>query len=183
MIKMRTGWMPKTLLALFLATAVFASLAFAQGMMRGQDRPRQGMQGMMNWKDELKLTPDQEKKLEEFRKARVKEQESFMDEMTKLRREMRDLMDNPKANQSKLEGLIDKMSKVRAEREKAALKNRLEWEKIFTAEQLEKIRSFRGGMMLGPMGRMGMRMAPGRFHMGRFGMFGRRGCPGGFCIR
>jgi hypothetical protein len=75
------------------------------------------------------------------------------------------------------------MSKVRAEREKAALKNRLEWEKIFTAEQLEKIKSLRRGMMFGPMGRLGMRMAPGRFRMGRFAMHSRYRVPGGFFIR
>lgn|GEM_PF-1192648 len=97
----------------------------------------------------LDLTPEQEKKLEEFRQARIKENDAFRDEMIKIRRERRDLAPKLAENQGKINDLIDKMSRLRAERQKAALKNRLELEKIFTPEQLDKMRNFR-------------RLAPGR---------------------
>lgn len=104
---------------------------------------------MAGWsvKESLGLTPEQEKALESFRKARQEEAQAFRDEMMKLGRELDELAKDPKANESKINALIDKRAKLRAEREKAAFKNRLAWEKIFTPEQLEKMKTFRGRLM------------------------------------
>jgi Spy/CpxP family protein refolding chaperone len=124
-------------------------------------------------RESLGLTSEQEKALEEFRKVRRDESRAFRDEMQKMRGEMRELAKDPQANEAKIDGLIDKTTQLRAERAKAAFKHRVEAEKIFTPEQLEKMRAFRGRLMERPgmagsgrmgFGRMGFR-GPG---MGRF---------------
>lgn len=91
----------------------------------------------------LDLTPEQEKQLAEFRRARSEERRAFREEMVKVRSEMRGLMADPEANKAKLEGLIDRAARLRAEREKAALGHRSERDRIFTPEQRDKLRAFR----------------------------------------
>jgi hypothetical protein len=91
--------------------------------------------------------------------------------MSKLREEMRGLAKDPQANQAKLDALIDRTAKLRAEREKAGFRDRITRDKIFTPDQLEKMKAFRqrlasrpGMARRGPMGfgRLGVR-GPGRF--------------------
>ncbi|MDD8026700.1 MAG: Spy/CpxP family protein refolding chaperone [Acidobacteriota bacterium] len=113
----------------------------------------------------LNLTPEQKAKLEEFRKARQAEMQAFAERMGKLRQEMQALRQDGKADLTKMNGLIDEMYKLQAERAKAGFKNAQEREKIFTPEQLEKMKTFRRGA-----GRMGM--GPGMRPMGMFPAFG-----------
>ena len=102
----------------------------------------------------LGLTPEQEKALVEFRQARREESRAFRDEMAKVRGEMRELAKDPEANQAKLDALIDKTAKLRAERIKAAFRTRAERDKIFTPEQLAKMKTLRSRME-GRLGRTG----------------------------
>jgi Spy/CpxP family protein refolding chaperone len=156
----------------FLAALAFPLLASAQ---ETQDKPAAkqakpaapGERMRMLGREILDLTPEQEKKLEEFRLERQNEAKAFREQMQKLRTEYRELMKDSQANEAKLGGLIDQMSKMQAERMKAGLKNRGAWEKIFTPEQLEKVKEYRGAFM--NRGRMGM-MGQGR--LGRIGMRG-----------
>ena len=95
---------------------------------------------------------------------------------------MQALRKDDKADPNKVNGLIDQMFKLQADRAKAQYKNRKDVEKIFTPEQLQKIKTgrerfmggFMGGFMPGPMGgpggmgmRMGMGMGMGRGMMMR----------------
>ena len=159
----------------FLAALAFPLLANAQG---AQDKPAEkkaapaapGERMRMLGRDILGLTPEQEKKLEEFRLARQEEAKAFREQTQKLRTEYQELAKDPKANEAKLDGLIDQMSKLQAERMKAGIKNGIAREKIFTPEQLEKMKQYRGAFRgRGPLGRMGMM---GRGRMGRLGMRG-----------
>jgi hypothetical protein len=95
-------------------------------------------------RDLFNITPEQEKQIQELRDARMKDLKSFRDQMVKMRGEMRDLMKDSKANAAKIDGLIDGMSKLRADREKTAVRTLGEWEKIFTPEQLAKMKKYRG---------------------------------------
>lgn len=153
------------LTAVFLA-ALLALPAAAQAP-RGQrdDRPLPGPR--MAARDILDLTPEQEKKLEAFREARIEESRAFRDQMMKMRGELGELMKDPKANEAKIDGAIDRMSKMRADRLKASVKSRAEWRAIFTPEQLEKMNSYRGAFR----GRPGM-MGRGRMAMGPMGLRG-----------
>lgn len=123
------------------------------------------------WEDYLDLTPDQKAKLEEFRKARQGEREAFLDQMGKLRADLRELRKDPQANEKKIDALIDEMFKLRAGRLKSSFKHLAEVKKIFTPEQQEKLarlrarmdrfRDRRPGAFFGRGGgRLGMRQLP-----------------------
>lgn len=129
------------LLSFVLMITFIYSLASAQAV----NRPKAGHPG---WgpqvlKDALQLTPEQEKKLEEFRQARQQEAKVHREKMDQLRTELRKLMVDPKADEQKINSLIDQMARGRADRMKASYKNRKEWEKIFTPEQLKKLEEYR----------------------------------------
>jgi Spy/CpxP family protein refolding chaperone len=158
----------------FVAVLIFPALAAAQEA-KAAPPARSERPARMLAREALDITPEQEKALADFRKARVDEARAFRDEMSKLRAERHELAKDPQANQAKLDALIDRTAKLRAGREKADFRNRIAREKIFTPDQLEKMRTFRqrlanrpGMGRRGPMafGRMGVRgrgqfMAPG----------------------
>jgi Spy/CpxP family protein refolding chaperone len=177
--------MKKILAVLAMAGMFMISVgAFAQQPPTPPQKPEKPVPGapqerMKNWLD---LTPEQETKLKDFQKARQEEQKAFRDQMGKLQGELTPLLKDAKADQNKVNGLIDQMFKLRADQFKKSLKNGNDREKIFTPEQLEKMKNARGGMNrmmmlrgrgMGPMGPMGQGrfMRPG---MGPFG-FGRQG--------
>jgi Spy/CpxP family protein refolding chaperone len=163
----------------------------AQDKPQAQERPR--LREMA--KDLFNITPEQEKQIQEFRDARMKDLKAFRDQMVKMRGEMRDLMKDSKANAAKIDGLIDGMSKLRADREKTAVRTLGEWEKIFTPEQLAKMKKYRrafagrpgfwGGVGHGFAGpRLGGFMGPRGMGMGARGAWGwRMGRPGRFWNR
>lgn len=142
----------------------------AQDKPQTQERTRMGPMG----RDRLNITPEQQKQLQAFREARLKDRRAFRDQMMKLHEDMRGLMKDPNANAAKIDGLIDSMAKLRADGEKTAFRARGEWEKIFTPEQLAKMKTYRGAFAGRPGfgGRVGPGFArpwPGRF-MGARGM-------------
>ncbi|MDI6697638.1 MAG: Spy/CpxP family protein refolding chaperone [Candidatus Saccharicenans sp.] len=159
---MKNKTLPVLMMIIFVGMLLAASLnaqpAFGRRMM-GQGAGA----GHQLLKDALQLTPEQEKKLEEFRKARLEEARAHQEKMAKLRQEFRKLVEDPGANEKKVNSLIDEMSKLRAERMKAMFKNRKEWEKILTPEQLKKLEEYRKDfrlrrdLFMGPGGRMGVR--------------------------
>ncbi len=175
--------------AAFSAALVFPLMGAAQAAQEKQAEkpakpaPPQDRLRMLG-RDLFDITPEQEKKLQEYRQARQEEAKAFREQMQKLRTEYRELLKDAKANEAKLGGLIDQMSKLQAERMKAGLKNRGAWEKIFTPEQLDKMKKYRGafmnrgrrGMMgRGPLGRPGLNRFRGPGLMGqRMGPLGPR---------
>lgn len=154
-------------LAMFLTLALIPATAEAQPARRG------GMAWMAA--DPLNLTPEQEKKIEDLRKARMDKMTAFQDEMLKLQLEMNTLMRDPKADTKKIEGLIDRMSALRAEHQKEALRHRRSVESVLTPEQLEKLQTFRGRFA-------GRGLMPGRGGFGMGLMPGMRGMGGGYCL-
>lgn len=134
--------------------------------------PRAGRPGAFSQvlKDALQLTLEQEKKLEEFRQARLAEAKAHREKMVPMRDELRKLMADPRADEQKVNNLIDQMAKLRADRMKALYQSKKAWEKIFTPEQLKKLQEYRQDFKLKPearQGRMGRRggmmMRPGLF--------------------
>jgi len=121
-------------------------------------------------KDALQITPEQEAKLEAHRKAVAEQHKAFGEQMKKVREEMQALRkDGAKPDLNKTNELIDRTFKIRADQAKAMAKNRAEREKIFTPEQLEKMKPGRGlmGRNAGPGMGLRQEMAP---RMGRPGM-------------
>lgn len=94
----------------------------------------------------LELTPDQQARFDEVRKARRDEAKAFREEMGKLRPQLREAMKDPKADQNKIDGLIDQLSQVRAAHFKSLVRTHKDLEKALTPEQLEKYREVRSRM-------------------------------------
>ncbi len=94
----------------------------------------------------LELTPDQQARFDEVRKARQDEAKAFREEMGKLRPQLREAMKDPKADQNKIDGLIDQLSQVRAAHFKSLVRTHKDLEKALTPEQLEKYREVRSRM-------------------------------------
>lgn len=187
MIKSRKNRM-LTALAAACLVAVLLWPGPVSGQQASQDKPQPQERSRLRdmAKDLFSITPEQEKKIQEFREARMKDHQAFRDQMAKVREEMRTLMKDPKANEAKIDGLIDRMARLGADRAKAAFRDRGQWEKIFTPEQLEKMKrhrwDFAGWLGFGRpamgrfMGRGGMWMSPPGWgeRMGRPGRFWRR---------
>ena len=154
--------------------AMFMTLAFVPATAEAQ--PARWAGRAMMPADPLNLTPEQEEKIEDLRKARMDKMTAFQGEMMKLRLEMNTLMRDPKADANKIEGLIDRMSALRAEHQKEAFRHRQSVESMLTPEQLEKLQNIRGrfagrGLMPG-RGGSGMGLMPGMRGM-RDGYHGR----------
>jgi Spy/CpxP family protein refolding chaperone len=149
--------------AAFLGALLIPALASAQAPARPAAPARPEMRrGPLA---DLGLTADQVKALEAFRKTQAEARRAFRDEIVKLRDEMRQLRQDPQANQAKIDALIDKQAGLMASREKSALRARVERDKIFTPEQLEKLKAMRSRLA----GRgMGGRAWMGRGRGGRF---------------
>lgn len=133
-----------------LGIIAFGLVSFAQDKPASSQKPGQQAQvpggpgeRLKTW---LNLTPDQETKLKEFQKARQDEMTSFRDQMKKMRDELGPLMKDSKAEANKINGLIDQITKLQAERMKKGVQNGRNFEKIFTPEQLEKLKNVRGGL-------------------------------------
>jgi Spy/CpxP family protein refolding chaperone len=133
---------------------------------------------------DLNLTPEQEAKLKEFQQVRQKDGQAFTEQIKKVRTEMQALRQDDKADPAKFNALVDQMFKLQSDRAKAQFKGRLDMQKIFTPEQLKKMKDARAPLMEGgPRGQfmgghrgMGMRMGMGmgmRGGMGRGMMMGR----------
>jgi len=175
---------------LFLSAGGFAQQPTAKQEKPAAPAPAQ-RGPLANLKDFLQLTPEQEAKLQEMRKARQEAQKAFRDQMQKLRGELAPLLRDPKADQNKINGLVDQIAKLQAERTKKALADRNPLQKVLHPDQLEKLKNApprmgrmgRGGMMGGMPGMGPGRMMPGpgmRGGMGFGPMGGRRmmGQPG-----
>jgi len=133
-----------TLALFFLSLTVYPSLV--QG--KTSDSPEENVVDYAPVSnDVLGLTPEQKAKLEEFRKARREEQKAHFDKIRKLRQELRELMEDPEANEKDILNLYEQMSGLRAERFKNSLRERHEFRKILTPEQLEKLDKFKSRMV------------------------------------
>jgi len=145
------------------AAIVFTALCYAQDQPQPVPQKQRGDAAGGKWKDALDLTPDQEAKLQAFREARQRESEEFRAKMRKLQTEFREVRNDPKADRKKIDGLIDEMAKLRADRMKGSFRNQDERKKIFTPEQLEKMKDF-GERLRDALPRM-RRTGAGRFNV------------------
>jgi len=162
-MKKTSSVLARSMAAAFLAAVLLPALTAAQETPQPA-RPGRAQIERPRPLADLGLTPEQMKALEEFRKARREEGQAFREEMAKLRGELRELAKDPEANQAKIDALIDKTAGLSAQRRKAAFRARAERDKIFTPEQLEKLKALRS--RFAGRGRLADRAA---FRTGRLG--------------
>jgi Spy/CpxP family protein refolding chaperone len=137
------------ILARYGAPALLAA-ALVASLLAAQEPPQPGRARL---RAELGLTPEQVQALGLFRQSRREDRRAFRGEMGKLREEMRGFRRDPKADPARMDALIDRSAKLRAARQKQAFRARAERDKIFTPDQLEKIRAFRSGYRAGSLRR------------------------------
>jgi Spy/CpxP family protein refolding chaperone len=131
-----------------VAALIVPVLAAAQEAKPGAP-PRPERPARLTAREALGLTPEQEKSLAEFRKARAEERRVFREGMSRIREEMRGFAGDTDADRAKIDGLIDKAARLRAEHAKAAFRSRAERNRIFSPEQREKLKAFREGFARG----------------------------------
>lgn len=164
-----------TTIIAMLAVAAFGLSSFAQEKPAPPAKPgKPAVQApLARLKNALNITPEQEAKIKEFAKARAEAGKAFAEQMKKVRQEMQALRQDGAADPAKLNPLIDQSFKLRAEQAKTGLKNAEAWKKIFTQEQLDKMKNIRS--MQGRMGPMNRGMGRGQMMRGRGQMMRGRG--------
>jgi hypothetical protein len=149
-----------------LAVAAFGLSLFAQEKPAPPAKPGQPdvQAPLARVKDALNITPEQEIKIKEFNKNRAEAGKAFAEQMKKVRQDMQALRKDGQADPAKLNDLIDQSFKLRADQAKAGFKNAEVWKKIFTQEQLDKMKNVRSRQ--GRMGLMGGGMSQGQMMRG-----------------
>ncbi len=139
------------LVGAFIAFGTYAAAQEQEAQPKVQKKIIVHGQGL---KEELNLTKEQETKLQALKQAGQAERKAFSEQMQKLRQEMQTLRKDGKIDTAKMNPLIDKMYKLRADQAKSKLQRKQEWRKVFTAEQLEKLKNrpmmVRGFRSMGP---------------------------------
>ncbi|MBN2199938.1 MAG: Spy/CpxP family protein refolding chaperone [Candidatus Aminicenantes bacterium] len=136
--------MKKTVIVSFV-TLGFLALLLAP--LAAQEEPGRPMRpqlaagaGFQQWLD---LTPEQEAKLKEMRAARMKESREHVEKMRKMREDLRSAAADPKADPKKIDALVDEMHRRMADQMKSRIEFRKDMEKVFTPEQIEKLKNAR----------------------------------------
>lgn len=131
--------MKKRIVLATVILGLFLFMAFGLSAQEKQQAPEPKASTGRLTRNPLDLTADQQAKLEATRKAYQAQSQAFQDEMKKLRDEFRSLRDDPKADPKKVDALVDRMAKIRADRMKASIRHRRDFESILTAEQRDKM--------------------------------------------
>ncbi len=119
---------------------------------------------MLLWKEQLALTPDQERSLTGLRANYEKEAITRSAEIRVAELELEGLLDQEKVDLTKVESQTKKVALLRADRRLARIKTIEAGKAVLTSDQQEKFRrlareSWTGGMGMGMMG-PGMRPMP-----------------------
>ena len=162
-----------TLILFFLSFTIFPPNA--QGQEAKKPEKKVFRDHLSDWGDFLGLTPEQKSKLEEFRKKRQEDRKESMENMRAVRKELRELMQDPEANEKKILGIHDQLAKLRSNRFEKFVQHRKEIKKILTSEQWEKLEKYKK-RMAGRRGRFTRRRGFFRcgFQQQRFHRFWRR---------
>ena len=114
---------------------------------------------MLLWKEQLTLTPDQERSLSELRSNYEKEAITRTSEIEVAELELKGLLEQEKVDLTKVEAQTRKIALLRADRRVARIKTIEAGKAVLTPDQQEKFNRLAHGSWMGGMG-MGM-MGPG----------------------
>lgn len=119
---------------------------------------------MLLWKEQLGLTPDQERSLRELRSNYEKEAITRTSEIEVAELELKGLLEQAKLDLTRVETQTRKIALLRADRRLSRIKTIEAGKAVLTSDQQEKFKrlahdSWMGGMGMGMMG-PGMRPAP-----------------------
>ncbi len=106
--------------------------------------------GPGRWASELNLSKEQQDKLTELRKRHWEEVKPLRDEMYQLRQEMRQLFTDPATNAATILEKQKQINALQQRMQEKMVQFRLEQRKVFTPEQLNKMKDMPQGF--GPRG-------------------------------
>jgi Spy/CpxP family protein refolding chaperone len=144
----------KYLLLFLILLAMAPPGASAQGppWRKGwEDRGGRGMMGpmhgpMMDWANQLNLTPDQSAKLQELREAYLRDTLVWRNELIVKRFDLRDLLRNPQSDPQLILGKQREISDLEAKIQERGLLLYIEMRKVLTPEQIKLLPPHWGGM-------------------------------------
>ena len=96
--------------------------------------------GHARWASYLNLSKEQQDKLSALRKRQWEELKPLADQMSQKRQEMRSLYTNPAANDATIIAKEKELNVLQQQMQDKAVQFRLEQRKIFTPEQLTKLK-------------------------------------------
>ena len=152
---------------------VLATTVFAQPMRKNMQRPARmlGERPRQQQFEQLNLTDEQEKTMEDMRIKHQKELIPLQSQVKSKRLDFKQEMNADNPNQAKLESLVEDMGNIRTEIQKKRVAHRLAMRNILTKEQREIMDNNRRGFR----GKRGMRGQRGCMNWdgpGREGFFG-----------
>lgn len=104
-----------------------------------------GGKGFARMAQELNLSKDQLDKLAELRKRHWNDVQPLRDEMLKKRQEVRELFTNPASTDAAILAKQKELNALQQTMRDKAIQFRLEQRKVFTPDQLEKMKDFQYG--------------------------------------
>jgi len=111
--------------------------------------------GAGRWAAELNLTKEQQDKLVELKKRQREETRPLRDEMYQKRQEMRQLFTNPATDDATILEKQKQMNALQQQMQGKMVQFRLEQRKVFTPEQLDKMKDLPQGFGRGACGGRG----------------------------
>jgi Spy/CpxP family protein refolding chaperone len=118
-----------------------------------QKGPGPGFQGAHGrWASDLNLTKEQKETLSALRKRQWEELKPLRGQMYEKRQEMRGLYTNPAADDAAIVAKQNELNQLRQQMQDRAVQFRLEQRKIFTPEQLTKMKEMPWGRGRGACG-------------------------------
>jgi Spy/CpxP family protein refolding chaperone len=115
---------------------------------------------MLQWKDQLGLTADQERSLRELRANYEKEAVTRTSEIDVAELELKWMLEQDKADLTKVEAQVRKIALLRADRRTARIKTIEAGKAVLTPEQAEKFKRLAHEPWKGGTGMMGPWMRP-----------------------
>ncbi len=111
--------------------------------------------GHGRWASYLNLSKEQQDQLSALRKRQWEELKPLRDQMYQKRQEMKDLYTNPSANDATIIAKQKELNLLQQQMQDKAVQFRLEQRRIFTPEQLEKLKAMPYGHGRGACGGWG----------------------------
>jgi len=148
---------------ILLFFAGFSQMAMAQGPpeRKGwEDRSGRGMTGpmhtpMMDWANQLNLTPEQSAKLQDLREAFLRDTLTWRNELLIKRFDLRDLLRNPDSEPQAILNKQREISDLESKIQERGILLQIELRKVLTPEQIKLLPPHAGGLY-------GPSMMPGR---------------------
>ncbi len=142
----------KTMIAVSVATFFMAGVAFAQPMEEGVAYRQKNIKEAIHKK--LGLTPEQQQKLEENRKAQEEAMKKLHEGMKQQREKLQEALKNPEATRASVEPIVTEMKSLQAQLIDQRMNGIFTAKSILTPEQFAQFNEMAGKHLAAGKGKM-----------------------------